>query len=228
MEVQPFIHYFVFQSAFMNHNDPSIEAINDIRQIMERSSRFLSLSGWSGIMAGIFSLLASFIAYQWIYGGQSQPGNEVFDFHRSMDLLLNLSLLALGVLVATLAFAFFFTSRQAKRDHQKLWNPASRRLIINLFVPMIAGAIFIAAMLYQGSWEFIAGASLVFYGLGLVNASKFTLSDVRIVGYLEMLTGLTSLFFPAYGLFFWAFGFGIIHLFYGILMYFKYDMKPSM
>lgn len=217
----------LFKVLFMNQTDSSIEAIQDIRQIMERSSRFLSLSGWNGIAAGFFALIASYFAYDWISEFRVGLGNSVFHFHESLDLLLNLSILALAVLVATLAVAVFFTSRHARKTNHQVWSPASKRMVINLFIPLIAGGIFIFGMLYNGIWEFVAGAFLVFYGLGLVNASKYTVTDVRVVGYIEIITGLASLFFPAQGLYFWAFGFGIIHLVYGILMFFKYDMKAD-
>jgi predicted lysophospholipase L1 biosynthesis ABC-type transport system permease subunit len=40
-----------------------LEDIAEIRAMMERSTRFLSLSGLSGVFAGTFGLIASGLAY---------------------------------------------------------------------------------------------------------------------------------------------------------------------
>jgi hypothetical protein len=64
---------------------------------------------------------------------------------------------------------------------------------------------------------------LIFYGLALINASKYTYNDIRYLGISELLIGLCSTLFLGYGLFFWAAGFGLAHIVYGALMYFKYD-----
>src|ERR1700744_2877545 len=47
---------------FMDTPATSLEALKDIRQIMERSGRFISLSGWSGVAAGCWALAGAAIA----------------------------------------------------------------------------------------------------------------------------------------------------------------------
>jgi hypothetical protein len=69
----------------------------------------------------------------------------------------------------------------------------------------------------------VAPATLVFYGLALVNGSKYTLNDIRNIGYLEAGLGVVSMFVPGYGLWFWALGFGVLHIVYGVTMYYKYE-----
>jgi len=64
---------------------------------------------------------------------------------------------------------------------------------------------------------------LIFYGLALVDAGKFTYGEVFYLGILEIITGLVSAFFPSLGLFFWIFGFGVLHVIYGLVMYRKYE-----
>jgi hypothetical protein len=129
---------------------------------------------------------------------------------------------ALAVLIPSLLTAFYFTTRQAKKRGQKIWDQTSRRLLFNLAIPLVTGGIFSLALL---RWAPIltAPATLIFYGLALINASKFTLNDIRYLGFCELGLGLISAYFPGYSLFFWALGFGVLHIVYGTAMYFKYE-----
>ena len=90
-------------------------------------------------------------------------------------------------------------------------------------IPLTAGGIFIVILLMRGFYDIVAPASLLFYGLALINASKYTLSDVRYLGMCEVVLGLMAAFFAGYGLIFWAMGFGVLHVFYGVSMYIKYE-----
>jgi hypothetical protein len=92
-----------------------------------------------------------------------------------------------------------------------------------MIVPLVAGAAFIIGMLRYDTWMFVSSASLIFYGLALINASKYTLTDIRYLGYCEIIVGLVNMFFIGYGLWFWAFGFGVLHIVYGISMWWKYE-----
>ena len=56
-----------------------------------------------------------------------------------------------------------------------------------------------------------------------VNASKYTLNDIRYLGLTEIFLGLVALVFLEYSLLFWAIGFGLVHIIYGIVMYYKYE-----
>ena len=103
-----------------------------------------------------------------------------------------------------------------------MWDATSRRLLTSFAIPLIAGGIFCLAMLFHGMFVFIAPATLIFYGLALVNASKYTFTDVQYLGYLEILLGLISLFFLGWGLLFWTIGFGVLHIVYGLVMHRKY------
>ncbi|MGE5429024.1 MAG: hypothetical protein ACM3O8_14110, partial [Methylococcaceae bacterium] len=66
-------------------------------------------------------------------------------------------------------------------------------------------------------------AMLIFYGLALVNAGKFTLSEVHYLGITEIVLGLMAAVFINWGLLFWALGFGVMHIVYGMMMYYKYE-----
>jgi hypothetical protein len=207
-------------------NQQPSETLQDIKRIMERSSRFISLSGLSGVAAGICALVGSWFARQWLVDYYSDYNHrENFsnpDFHQ---LKIKLMVLAFAVLSAAWVTAFYFTWRKARHDKVPVWDHTSRRLAINMLIPLVSGGLFILAMLQYDEWRFVAPASLIFYGIALVNASKYTLSDVRYLGILQIILGLINTQFIGYGLYFWAAGFGLLHIVYGLIMWWKYERK---
>jgi hypothetical protein len=205
-----------------------IETLQDIKRIMERSSRFISLSGLSGVAAGICALIGSGIAWQWLkdyYHDYNYRGN--FAGQDFQQIKLKFLVLALAVLAAAWVTAFYFTWRKARHDKMPVWDHTSRRLTVNMLIPLVSGGLFILAMLQYDEWRFVAPASLIFYGISLVNASKYTLSDVRYLGVMQIVLGLINTQFIGYGLYFWAAGFGIVHIVYGLIMWWKYERKTS-
>ncbi|MGK2862727.1 MAG: hypothetical protein ACSLE0_12400 [Chitinophagaceae bacterium] len=208
-----------------NQYDESLQEVRDIRRLMERSSRFISLSGLSGVAAGIFAIIGAIIAryvildeYYVDYDARGYFNGEDFKL-----LKLQLIILAAGIFAAAFFSAFYFTWKKSNQHGQSIWNPISKRLFWNMTIPLAAGAFFILGMLQHIEWRFVAPACLVFYGLALVNASKYTLTDIRYLGYCEIITGLINLLWIGHGLYFWAFGFGVLHILYGIMMWWKYE-----
>ncbi len=203
------------------NNTESLEALKEIRSIMDRSARFISLSGWSGIWAGATALVGAYIAYGWI----KAPGfSGYFDTIDSyFHIIPKLLLLAFLVFVVALVGGFFFTYRKASRQGHKLWNNASRQMLFALFFPMFVGGVFCLSFIQSGCMQYIAPSCLAFYGLALIGASRHTLSDIKYLGILEVLLACANLFLPGHGIYFWAFGFGVLHILYGIFMWNKYD-----
>jgi hypothetical protein len=198
--------------------EQSLETLQDIKRMMERSSRFISLSGLSGVSAGVCALIGAWIAYGWIY---QEPRS--YDQSLRETLLTRMLILALGVLVAALATSTFFTWRKARRSKLPIWDHASKRLAANMVIPLAAGGFFVLGLLDHAGWQYVAPACLVFYGLALVNASKYTLTDIRYLGLLEIVLGCINMYYPHQGLYFWAAGFGALHIVYGLIMWWKYE-----
>jgi len=209
----------------MKEQDPRpLDTLQDIRRMMQRSSRFISLSGLSGVSAGVTAFAGSILAYRWIrYYHEMNSADEDL-FH---NLVFRLLMLALVVLAIAVLSAFYFTWRKAKHHHLPLWDLTSRRLVGNMMIPLGAGGLLILAMLQYDEWRFVSPACLIFYGLALVNGSRYTLSDVKYLGLLQIFLGLANTQFPGYGLYFWATGFGLLHIVYGLIMWWKYDKEPA-
>lgn len=228
MEIWNPYNYFEFQSAFMNTQNQHLEALQDIKQMMQRSSRFISLSGLSGIAAGICGLASAFIAHLIIERYYVQyDGRGYWSGKEYVQLELELSILGVCTLGIALILGYFFTWRKANAAKEKIWNTSSKRLLINVCIPLAAGGVFIYGMLSNHEWRFVGPACLVFYGLALINGSKYTLDDIRYLGILEIILGSFNFFYIGYGLYFWAVGFGLLHIVYGIIMWNKYERKET-
>ena len=209
----------------MENTNHHLEDLKTIKSIMEQSSRFLSLSGLSGISAGLFAIAGSIAAKMIIKGpvinawGYSKAISQTESQGNTIALLL---LTAGVVLVLAVSSVLFFSYRKARRSGHKIWTPVSKRLLINLAIPLAAGGLFILLTLGQLNGSVIAASTLIFYGLALVNAGKFTFGEIYWLGIMEIVTGLLCLAIPGYAFVFWVFGFGILHMGYGTFMYFKY------
>lgn len=196
--------------------------LNSIRNLMERSAKFISLSGLSGIMAGIYALIGAGLGYYMVYGPSSglQYRNNYIN---EPEIIWRLFYIATLVLLLSLATGIWLTLRKAGRKNQNVWNPASKNLLISMAIPLFTGGLFILILLFRGYYGVIAPASLIFYGLSLVAASHYTYTDVKWLGVLEILLGLFATLLPGYGIVFWTIGFGVLHIVYGSIMHFKYD-----
>lgn len=210
------MHYKVL---LMKQEQDYIRDIAEIRAMMERSSKFLSLSGWVGIMVGFYALAGAWVAYAFL---GFNPEGLLSNPSKSYSGLMEVILLALIVLVLAIGTAVFLSYRRAGKKGEKIWNPTAKRLLIHMAVPLIAGGILLLILIFKGMIGFLAPFSLIFYGLALYNAARFSYEDLRFLGLIQIGLGLFSSWFLETGLLFWALGFGVVHIIYGIHMNNKY------
>ncbi|MCP4520909.1 MAG: hypothetical protein GY827_04320 [Cytophagales bacterium] len=203
----------------MTKPEEQLQAIAEMRDLMNKSSRFLSLSGLSGVFAGIYSLIGAGVAYWYI----NTHFGEYYDT-RSIDQFIRFFFAdAISVILLTLITAFYHTSRKAKKRNEEIWSSTSMRLSINFAIPLCTGGVLCLALVFHGFYILVAPMMLLFYGLALLNASKYTLHDLRFLGLTQIALGLINTFVLGYGLFFWTIGFGVVHIVYGLIMYYKYE-----
>jgi hypothetical protein len=212
----------------METSNKHLEDISEIRQIMERSTKFLSLSGWSGIFAGLFAILGAMAAYIYLGSTEMVYYDEIFELMRSDRSLSPKTFLlldALIVLVLALASALFFSIRKATKQGEKFWSPVLKRLLFTILVPLGTGGLLSLIMMWQNHVNLVAPLTLIFYGLALTNAGRFVNKELLILGIAEITLGLAATVWQDLGLYFWTVGFGLFHMIYGVTLYFKYDRK---
>lgn len=215
----------------MDQQNEHLKNLQEIRSIMERSSRFISLSGLSGIFAGLTALLSALAVYfykQDFFLGRYNNGGvfisqDLISGNELKNFIIFLLIDGAVTLLLAILFGIIFTMRNAKRKGLPIWDSTTKRLLINLFIPLIAGGVFALILLFHHLVFLVAPVTLIFYGLALINASKFTLNEIFYLGLCEIALGLIAAIFVGYGLIFWAIGFGILHIIYGTSMYFKYE-----
>jgi len=215
----------------MNEQQQGLDTLQDIKRMMERSSRFISLSGLSGIAAGICALTGAWFANSVIADHPGRLSNDDSTFQDGITLreFMGESLFMIAALTFACAFvlAFLFTWLRTRKNGIPIWGITSRRLLVSVAVPMIAGGIFLFKLIQSGAYGLIAPGCLIFYGLALVNGSKFTVGEVRWLGDGQIILGIINLWWLGNGLYFWALGFGVLHIVYGALMWWKYERNAD-
>ncbi|HLA54601.1 MAG TPA: hypothetical protein VK623_00750 [Flavobacterium sp.] len=207
-----------------------LKDISEIKNMMNKSSQFISLSGLSGVLAGIYALVGAFIAHR-IVAEYHMANSAGYDFQRNSyaadesDVVKSLTMIAVGVLILSLMTGIFLSTLKAKKIGETIWNSTSKRLIVNFMIPLVTGGAFTILLLRDEYYDLIAPATLLFYGLACVNGGKYTFRDVRYLGLSIVFLGLVATAFRGYSLLLWSIGFGFCHIFYGAIMHFKYDRK---
>ncbi|MBC2844816.1 hypothetical protein [Winogradskyella flava] len=199
-------------------NEDYLKDISEIKNLMNKSSRFISLSGLSGVLAGIYALIGAAIAY-WLVIAKSD--GTLYIFH-GWVFWTCMFVLAMVAFLSALT-GIILTTQKAKKNDEKIWDGSSKRLLINFLIPLVVGGIYCLIILNQGRYGQTGGLMLIFYGLALVSASKYSIGDIKYLGYIEIILGLVASYYPGSGFWLWILGFGIMHIIYGSWMHFKYD-----
>jgi len=207
----------------MDNRQEHLKNLSEIRSLMERSSSFISLSGLSGISAGIIGLIAAYILQSRIAPYMNYTRDVFITPEKRTDLIMFGVMVSLAVLIVTFALAIFFTAHKAKKRGFPVWDGSAKRLVLNLFIPLIAGGLFCLLLVYHYFDWLVIPSMLIFYGLALINASKYTLHEIMWLGISEIILGLCATYFLSYSIYFWGLGFGVMNIIYGAVMYFKYE-----
>jgi len=194
----------------MDNRQEHLDNLSEIRQLMERSSSFISLSGLSGISAGILGLIM--FSYDIVLKPEKRG-----------EIIIYTVILSVIGITAVFLLTSFFAARKAKKKGLSVWDGSAKRMLISLFIPLTCGGIFCIILLYHHFDFIILPSMLIFYGLALINAGKYTLNEIKWLGISEIILGLAALFFLDYAIEFWAAGFGLINIIYGTLMYFRHE-----
>lgn len=209
---------FENQSTFMKDTD-LIKEIGEIRSLMEKSSKFMSISGLSGVLIGVFALIASYLGYGTVYGFEGENNLEKLSF----DIICKLLGIALVLLVLCITTGVIMAKHKSNKAGQSIWNFTSKALFKSMLLPLCTGGIIALILISKGEYQFLISTLLIFYGFSLVAASNFSFKELYWLGVLEIALGLVALYFSGYGVWFWAFGFGVLHIVYGLLVYQRYE-----
>lgn len=196
-----------------------LDDLKEIKEIMSRTTQFISLSGLSGVSTGIIALAGMWLAFRTVFNHQNYLVYNAVSLSHEREVYL--LVIAIGTIILSVGSAIFFTNRKSKMQKQIIWNGLTKRFLFNLLIPLITGGILCLMLLNQGFIGFLPSLTLIFYGLSLINGSKYTFREIRYLGIIQILLGLLAFQFISFSLLFWALGFGIIQIIYGLILYKK-------
>ncbi|MDD2245892.1 MAG: hypothetical protein PHC39_02275 [Proteiniphilum sp.] len=190
--------------------------MSEIRKIMSRSSRFISLSGLSGVSTGLIALVGALLARELVFKHHDYLVYEAVPI--DADNLSKLLFVAMGTLLLSIFSALWLTARKSRKENQHVWDNQAKRLLTNLLIPLTTGGILCLILLFKGYVGFLPALTLIFYGLALVNGSHYTLSHIRYLGIAEIVLGLVAFLFIDQSLYLWILGFGVMQMIYGVMI----------
>lgn len=198
------------------NKDKALESVNEIKELMEKSSKFISVSGLAAILAGIYALAGAYIATLVI-----TPETYL------IVTLEFMAIIALSVLAAAAVTAGILSYCKSQKTGQSFFSRLTYRALWNFSLPMLTGGALCISLLLHGYYDILSSVMLLFYGLTLVNVSKFTYANIAWLGYAFICLGVIDSFWEGHALLFWTIGFGGFHILYGILFYLHYERKQS-
>ena len=206
-------------------NQQALKQLKEIKEMMSRSSKFLSLSGLAGVFAGIYAIIGAIVAYQLLHKGNIQINDyNTFTNNQLNHLVIQLFIVGLVVLLLSLGTAWFFTKQKANRLGTQMWDRNAKRLFVNFSIPLLCGGILLLILVFQYNLiGLVAPLTLIFYGIALWSASKYSFDELKYLGLMEIALGLIASYCIGYGLLFWTIGFGLLHIIYGLMMYKKHQ-----
>lgn len=227
----------------MTEHEEQLSALTEMRDLMNKSSRFISMSGLSGVAAGLIGLIGVSVIYLLLgdffmhlpffmrdilmaIEARADYASEP-SIMPAFGLVRNILMVGGLTLGGALLGAWYFTRRKAKRLGLQMWDETAKRMTINLLIPLVTGGGFALVLLAHGIIGLVPAITLAFYGTALINASKYTLNDIRYLGVVEIVLSFVAAIFYEYSLVIWSIGFGLMHIIYGIVLYVKYEQNKN-
>jgi len=208
-----------------------LEQLREIKSMMEKSSRFISLSGWSGVAAGTCALIGAVLAYPYVDLTERETIRGIYrrqGYESIMDYFFHpLTYIAIFTFIAAAISAFIFTYIKSQRQKINIWGKMTRKVAFHFLVPFITGSLFILYLTLRKDFIYVAPLSLIVYGISLFSVYKFTIHETLYLALALIVLGLSNLLFSGYSYIFWITGFGFCHIVYGVYMWYKYDRKVS-
>jgi len=171
-----------------------------IRDTMERSSAFTAVSGWGYVLLGTTALGAA-----WLAARQISPFSWL-----QVWLAEGLLAVVIGLLSCTW---------KANRRGLPLFSGPARKVALSLAPPLVAGAFLTFLLFRAGLQSALPAMWLLLYGAGIITGGAFSVAILPVMGVSFMLLGGLAVLGPAaWGNWFLAAGFGLLHIVFGLLI----------
>ena len=181
---------------------------------MQQYTSYFSLSGFSGILLGIYGLLMVYVLHI-----LTSTYGDGFDGSSQLPIaLLEIVITIFGIVMILISlFTLWIRARREnKKQNSKLWNPFSKKTRLQTLVPLIFFIAVLIIVANKGYYSLITPLLLFLYGILLLNVSRVSLKRLRLLAIAEMILGIIAYFIYDNELLFLAIGLGAFHLLYGV------------
>ena len=185
-------------------NEHALEQLKYIRETMARTGSFTAVPGWGGVAMGVSALVAAIVAAR-----QSDP--RMWGIVWMCEVIL------------ALAIGSAFIHRKLTSGEREIFGRPGRQFFLSFSPPVFAGGVLTWGLYHHGDWAIMPGLWLLLYGAGVVTAGAFSVRVVPIMGVCFMGLGAAALLSPAaWGNWYLAFGFGVVHIVFGLIIARRY------
>ena len=182
--------------------DEARENLRVIRQVMERSTKYSTLSGLSGVLVGLTAIVGV---------AATRSVRDIYDHP------LRLALIWLIVLAVAVGIDFVRNKRRAARVGKQVVSPLGAHILVAALPAFFAGAVLTAFFALHHLLFYVWGAWMLCYGLAICAVGLFSVRPVSYLGMAFALAGALTLFLQAPDpLAMMALTFGGFHIAYGL------------
>ena len=220
-------HKVLFKTNIIMEKNEVKQTLDDIRDMMSKSSRFQAISGYSIIIVGLYAAVAAAIAAALV------GAVNLFPFFENIDATLNTpakirlaTIIALSLFTLSLLTVFAMAIAKSKRHNLRFaFDKRMRQMLTDFFLPLAAGGLVSIALIMQQHYGLTSSIMLLFYGLALVNSSHYTYPALRWLGYTELALGIADCLTVKHAILFWFLGFSVMHIIFGIVYVIMFERK---
>ena len=171
---------------------------------MERSSRFISLERLERRECRVMCIGRCLISYGYVYGDAEQRSIRMLEYDVSgpFSILFNNKLDRRWHFCGCLNQCVYLYPGQKAEGGDPCLAARPGRLMINVSIPLLVGAVFLVQLIEYGNPALVAPGASFSTDWSLLVASKYTLIEIRYLAYSQLDTGADQPRFVGHGLIF--------------------------
>lgn len=183
------------------------ENLRVIRELMERSTKYSTFSGPSGILAGAASIVGCVVTHSL---ATRPPGSDSF----RIPFLITWSMVILFAIGAD----FLLMKRRAARVGKRIVSRLGKQMVFAAGPGLGTGVLLTLYLLQHNMLTNVYPFWMLSYGIAVCAVGQFSQREVKALGVAFLLAGTLTLLMPGWGLPLMALSFGGFHIIYALLI----------
>ena len=186
---------------------------------MQQNYTYFSLSRLSGILLGIYGILAVYVVHVLTdsYGAGFDGASQLpISF-----LEIGIAILVVITILISLLTLWMRAKRLARKNNEKIWSPLSKKLRFHTLLPIFILVFVLIFIGNKGYYSLITPLILFFFSLILINLSRFSSQRLIMIAVAEIILAIIAFLISDKELLFLFLGFGLFPILYGIFTFSK-------